>query len=207
MEICVHNIKWLFLIAAPLLAVACDKPRQQPAPMAPVVKAPIVAPAVDTNSRAHASEFVATGKADPPCLDCQRADGKDSAKPTAAKEQLNEKMLAEVTIIIDDSCQILEDGVALLEKNAKQPADAKDAIDAYRKKNAQMIATTFAKVRDIKTQLTAMGYEQEMPEQVRPRYEKRMTKIQQRLEVMREIYVKYPSALESFGALFPRNQR
>lgn len=202
-----HNIKWLFLIAAAVLAVACDKPRQQPAPMAPVAKAPVVAPVVNTNSRAHASEFVATGKADPPCQDCQHGDTNDSGKPKGPQEPLNEKMLAEVIKIIDDSCKILEDGVDLLEKNAKQPADAKDAIDAYRKKNAQMIATTFEKVRDIKTQLTSMGYEQEMPEQVRSRYEDRMTKIQQRLEVMREIYVKYPSALETFGALFPRNQR
>ncbi len=203
-----HNLKWLHLIVAAGVATSCGKPRQQPAPVQPVATAPAaVPPKVNTNSQAHASEFVATNKADPQCQDCQHGDTKDSPKPNSAQEPLNEKTLAEVTKIIDDTCQILEDGVDLLEKNAKTPANAKDAIDAYRKKNAQVIASTFEKVREVKAQLIAMGYDQDIPEQVRPRFDDRMAKIQQRLEVMRETYMKYPAALETFGALFPRNQR
>jgi len=156
------------------------------------------------NLTAQPSEFVATNTANPHCTDCQHGDTTAGpvyyGKPGAA---LDADTIAAARRTVDATCDVLEAGVALLEKHAKEPDKAAAALDDYRKKHLTEIGKVFEQARLIKAQLRAAGYAQDIPVEIRPHFEERMTKIQERLETMRATYRKYPDVLESFGALFP----
>lgn len=203
-----------FLAMAIVLTAGCARPR--PGASAPVAATPPVAAVADAgkaspgaigpgNVTAQPSEQIAGNRPDPHCSDCQKGDTVQGPRYHGKPDMvLDEKTLAEVTATIDATCAILEDGVAILELHAKTPEKATAAIDAYRKKSASAIARTFEKAREIKARLKSAGYDQDIPAEVRPHFDARMTKIQERLEAMRDVYKKHPAVLEAFGALFPR---
>ena len=150
------------------------------------------------------SEHVATGKAEP-----AGAAGANASSPVYhgnPQMQLDSKTLADVRTTIEQTCQLLEEGVDLLEKNAKTPEKAAKAIDKYREKNANRIQRVFKAAADVRARLRSVGYDQDIPDEVRPAFEKRMGTIQARLEKMRDTYRKHRNVLESFGQLFPRTQ-
>lgn len=200
----------LCCLAVPLLA--CNRPPpQQATGSTPPASAAATKPAATSAdvqagpALAQPSEHVASNKADPHCTDCQRADGSNAPTYYGKPDMpLDEKTLAEVTQTIDATSDILERGVELLEKHAKDPDKAAAAIDEYRKKSAGDIQKAFDKAKEIRARLKAAGYDQDIPAEVRPHFDARMTRIQERLEKMREVYRKHPDVLESFGALFPR---
>ena len=198
----------LMLACAVLSGFACTRPRPQTAsaplattPSAPVADATAAQPG---NLTAQSSEFIATNTADPHCTDCQHGDATSAptyfGKPGSV---LDEETIKDAGKTVDATCDVLEAGVAILEKHAKEPEKAAAALDEYRKKHGAELAKVFEQARMIKARLRAAGYAQDIPLEIRPHFEERMTKIQDRLETMRSTYRKYPDVLESFGALFP----
>lgn len=201
-------------LAAP--AVGCSKTKQAPA--APAVQAapekpPAVATPMPTNQRptvgnvtSTASEHIAAGKAEPAKTRESAANPSGAVYHGNPEMQLDSKTLADVRSTVEQTCQLLEEGVDLLEKNAKTPEKAAAAINAYRKKNAARIQQVFKAAADVKARLRSVGYDQDIPAEVRPAFEKRMGAIQERLEAMRTTYRKHRDVLEAFGQLFPRAQ-
>ena len=176
----------------------------------PVNVAPTVAKSKDKEAKAplpvtQRSEFVATGKPPPPCRDCDKADG--GAVPQyhgeKPKMKLDDKTLADAQKTVTATCDLLEAGVQILEANVKRPEQAAQALNAYQKKHKAEIKDVLHRADEIRGRLRAAGYDQDIPSEIRPAFEKRMGKIQARLEKMRKTYAKHPSVLEAFGAFFP----
>lgn len=208
----VHPWIRLVLCCGLALAAACSRPRPQTA------SAPVAPPSIDPsanaagagnsgpgNLTAQPSEFVATNKADPNCKDCVQGDTTSSPQPSGKPSGALDRETAASTLrTVDATCDILEAGVTILEKHVKEPQKAAAALQAYRKEQGAELTRVLDDARKVKAQLQAAGYGQDIPEEVRPHFEERMGKIQERLEVMRTVYRSYPDALEAFGALFPR---
>lgn len=196
----------LLLVAAPgckkAPAPATAPPMAQPAPSPTAV-----GPAPD-NPVSQPSEFVARGKPDPNCHDCKSADASSGpalfGKPGM---KLDEKTIADAKLTVEQTCSLLEKGVQILEANVKQPERAGKALKDHQEVSKQEIERIFHRADEIRSRLRAAGYEQDIPAEIRPLFEKRMGAIQKRLEAMREVYRDHPAVLEAFGALFPRAQR
>ena len=201
----------LLLLALLLsVAVACKKapaPATAPPLPQPIPAAAAVGPAPD-KAVSQASEFVARGKPDPNCHDCKSADASSGpalfGKPGM---KLDEKTIADAKLTVEQTCSLLEKGVEILEANVKQPERAGKALKDYQEVSKQEIARIFHRADEIRSRLRAAGYEQDIPIEIRPLFEKRMGAIQKRLETMREVYRNHPAVLEAFGALFPRAKR
>lgn len=199
------------------LAVAASGCKKAEAPAAPAPKvaeakagepAALPAPATKTGAlvapvQVRRSAQVATNDPAAPCPGCP-ADGAN--KPRAEVVPLDSESLAEVRHSIDATCDLLEQGVAILEKNKDKPDAALAALEAFRKKSEPLIARAHDQAKRVRDRLTASGYTQDVPEEVREHYEKRMSKISQRLEPLQQAYAKRTDVLRAFGALFPRPQ-
>jgi len=196
----------LLLIVAVVAATGCKR-----APKAAVAPPASPPPAKSANSPlpdeviSQPSEFVAQGKPDPNCPDCKRADASSGpalfGKPGL---KLDSKTIADAKMTVDQTCMLLENGVDILEANVKQPERATKALKAYQTTSKQEIERIFHRANEVRSRLRAAGYEQDIPEEIRPAFEKRMGAIQKRLEKMRDVYRDHPEVLEAFGALFPR---
>jgi hypothetical protein len=149
------------------------------------------------NVTAQPSESIATNVADPNCPDCQRADA--ASTRDVAIVPLDPVFRDDLKLTISKSSEVLEDGVAILEKNVKQPEAAQAALAAYREKNKAKMDELAIKTKDMAVRLQALGYESEIPEEVRAGYEERMGKVLARLEAVRAVYAKHPQVLETFG--------
>ena len=202
------------LIVSALGLAGCSKARSEvppatssapPAARAAAPKAPTPMPKAPSkpvgNVTSTPSEHIATATAEAPGKG--GGGGQYHGKP---QMQLDSKTLADVRSTIEQTCQLLEEGVDLLEKHAKRPERAAKAINKYRKKNAARIDGVFKAAADVRARLRSVGYDQDIPAEVRPEFEKRMGAIQERLEKMRETYRKHRDVLEAFGQLFPRAQ-
>lgn len=196
-----------------LLAVggACNRPLPgSAAPLQTTAARPLVPPAPAAKAVVPAaplqpSEYIATNKPDPHCPNCRRGDVVSGpvyhGKPDMP---LDSKTLDDVRITLDETTEILEQGVAILEKRSKSPDKALADLEAYRRRDAARIERAFAKAREVKARLRAAGYDQDIPAEVRPYAEEKMRKVLDRLEAVRDVYRGRPAVLESFGALFPR---
>lgn len=212
-----HLLGRVVCILAAAVAPACGKAKStQPAAAttAPQAKANAAKPTpmpVQTgtpvgNVTSSASEHVATGKAQPAADRPKGEDPNQAVYHGKPQMQLDSKTLADVRSTIEQTCQLLEEGVDLLEKYAKTPEKAAKAIDKYREKNANRIQSVFKAAADVRARLRSVGYDQDIPNEVRPAFEKRMGAIQSRLETMRSTYRKHRNVLETFGQLFPRTR-
>lgn len=182
------------------LAAACGKPTSltSAAPMAePAVGGLPAAATVNTgNVTATASEFVASNNADPNCPDCRRPDATSHKPPS---KPLDPVFRDDLKLTIGLNAQVLEDGVAILESHVKDPASAQPALLAYREKHKAHLAELATKTRDMATRLKALGFEADIPDEVKGEYEDRMAKVLARLELVRAVYFKHPAVLEAFG--------
>ena len=198
----------VLLVAAATLGLSgCKRtPKPTTAPPAPPPAAAVQAPEGPPDKVvSQRSEFVASGKPDPNCPDCKRADASGGpafyGKPGM---KLDAKTIADATVTVEQTCMLLEKGVDILEANVKQPERATAALKEYQKKSKQQIDKIFHRADEVRARLRAAGYEQDIPAEIRPVFEKRMGAIQKRLEKMRHVYRDHPAVLEAFGALFPR---
>ena len=178
---------------APAAAPAAEAPAK-PTPMPAQTEPP------KGNVTSTPSEHIASGA---PVKAKPKGDQAFHGKP---QMELDSKTLADVRSTIEQTCQLLEEGVELLEKHAKTPEKAAKALNKYREKNASRIQQVFKAAADVRARLRSVGYDQDIPAEVRPEFEKRMGAIQERLEKMRHTYKKHRDVLEAFGALFPRTR-
>ncbi len=189
------------ILALGLAAAACGKSPSSTsaAPVAATAAGapPAVAGAAAGNVTAQASESIATNTADPTCPTCQRADASNSSD--VVLKPLDPVFRDDLKLTIGLTCQLLEDGVAILEGHVKDPASAQAALMAYREKNKTHMAELTIKTRDMAVRLKELGFEADIPEEVKADYEDRMSKALARLEAVRMIYAKHPSVLEAFG--------
>ncbi len=213
--------RWMCISAA-LLAAACSR---TPTPAASSATPPIPPPAnagsaaaSQANNQppglagekgggvvAQRSEFVAAGTPTPPCRDCDKSDGGASPQYHGKPHmKLDDKTLADVRATVDATCALLEEGVTILEKNVKSPNEATVALKAYQEKNSAKIKAVFHRADEVRNRLRGAGYDQDIPAEVQPEFNKRMGAIQVRLEKMRTVYAQHSAVLEAFGALFPR---
>jgi hypothetical protein len=201
------SLRMLSILALVLIGAVpgCGRARQQavaPLGLDATTRVEKVEPAATS---AQPSEHIATNKPEPACSDCKRGDASNGplyyGKPDMP---LDEKTLAEVSDSVDATCQILEDGLAILEKDVQDPEKATEHLGEYRKKHEQAMKVVFEKAKEIKARLKGAGYDQDIPVEVRPHFDERMSKIHHRLEAMRDVYRKYPAVLEAFGQFFPR---
>ncbi|MSP92217.1 MAG: hypothetical protein EXR79_10515 [Myxococcales bacterium] len=190
---------------------ACNRPLPgSAAPLQATPARPLVPPAPSVKATVPAaplqpSEYVATNKPDPNCPSCRRGDVVSGPTYHGKPDMpLDTKTLDDVRITLDETTEILEQGVAILEKRAKSPDKALADLEAYRRHDAARIERAFAKAREVKARLRAAGYDQDIPAEVRPYAEEKMRKVLERLDAVRDIYRGRPAVLESFGALFPR---
>jgi hypothetical protein len=188
-----------------LFAVACSKPRPPAAPAAPLAqpRPSALQPAADAQVALQRSEQVANNKPEPACQNCQKDVTEGSVYYGKPDMVLDERTLAEVADSIDATCGVLEAGLALLEKHQKTPDKAAAALQAWRTQHASDLKRTFDKALEIKARLKAAGYTQDIPAEVRPKFDDRMGKIHERLERMRDTYRQHRDVLEAFGAFFP----
>ncbi len=158
-------------------------------------------PAAPTNSAgnvtAQPSESIATNTADPNCPDCKNPDA--SGERDVNLKPLDPVFRDDLKLTISLTCQVLEDGVTILEMHAKDPASAQSALLAYREKNKAHMAELAIKTRDMAVRLKALGFEADIPQEVKEEYEARMAKVLGRLEAVRANYAKHPEVLEAFG--------
>ncbi len=202
------RLKFAMALTLLVVGLGCGRPRQPataPVSALPDASALQVKTQAASASPAQPSEHIASNKPEPGCKDCQKGDATNGplyyGKPDMP---LDEKTLAEVSDSVDATCGILEDGLSILEKHVKSPDQATADLEGYRAKNAQKIKRTFEKAREIKARLKAAGYDQDIPAEVRPHFDERMTKIHTRLEAMRDVYRQHGTVLEAFGQFFPR---
>ncbi|MCO4760150.1 MAG: hypothetical protein KC502_01520 [Myxococcales bacterium] len=209
--------KLSILVCLLALSVGCSRtPKAHNAGSLPPVPPPAASPAGVPESApnpiakggavmAQRSEFVATGKPAAPCRDCGKTDG-GSTVPYHGKPQmkLDKKTLADVQRTVDATCALLESGVEILERNVKTPDKAATELKGYQDKNKQKITDVFHRADEVRSRLRVAGYDQDIPAEIRPAFNKRMGGIQKRLEKMRTVYAQHPDVLEAFGALFPR---
>ncbi len=187
-----------------IVALGCGKPRTA----SPTAKAPAAVAATGKPTPlppTQVTEQVAENKPDPDCPDCQKGDASNGPHYFGKPDMpLDDQTLGEVTTSIDGTCEVLENGLKILEKNAKTPDKAAAALVGYRKDHDGEIKKVFEKAFEIKARIKAAGYGQDMPVEVRPHFDERMGKIHARLELMRDTYRDHPDVLEAFGAFFPR---
>ena len=156
---------------------------------------------------ARRSEFVAAGKPAAGCRDCNKADGGASPQYHGKPQmKLDDKTLKDVRATVDATCELLEAGVAILEKNVKTPDRATAALKAFQGENKTKIEAVFHRADEVRNRLRGAGYDQDIPAEVQPAFNKRMGAIQVRLEKMRKVYAQHSDVLEAFGALFPRRR-
>ena len=205
--------------AALALAVGCTRTPTPPTPTTPPLPPPPSAGVPPSQVAAGAaaekgggvvaqrSEFVAAGAPTPPCRDCGKVDG-GSVPQYHGKPQmkLDKKTLDDVRATVDATCALLESGVAILEKNVKTPNQATSELKAFQEKNRVKIAAVFHRADEVRNRLRGAGYDQDIPAEVQPSFNKRMGAIQVRLEKMRTVYAQHAPVLEAFGALFPRGR-
>ena len=188
------------LLVVAFAVAACGKSASSTS-AAPVAAAasgqPALAPTGPGNLTATASESIATNSADPNCPDCQHPDA--TSTRDAPNQPLDPVFRDDLKLTIGMTCQVLEDGVAILEGHAKDPASAEAALLAYREKHKAHMDELATKTRDMATRLKALGFESDIPPEVKKDYEERMAKVLARLEVVRAVYAKHPGVLEAFG--------
>lgn len=156
---------------------------------------------------AQRSEFVAAGAPTPPCRDCNKTDGGASPQYHGKPQmKLDKKTLDDVRATVDATCALLESGVEILEKNVKTPNQATSQLKAFQEKNRTKITAVFHRADEVRNRLRGAGYDQDIPAEVQPAFNKRMGAIQVRLEKMRKVYAQHAPVLEAFGALFPRGR-
>ncbi len=203
---------FLLLASVPVCVSGCKKDRPQTTGDPTATRAretPTVPPprnaTVSEASGAGPSESIAAGRSVR-----SPSHGPDAAslpgyygKPSM---DLDEKTLADVQRTIDATCELLEQGVDILEANAETPDKAKVALAAFHKRSATHIERIFKAADQVKARLHAAGYDQDIPREIRPAFEKRMGAIQTRLEKIRTVYRRHPDVLEAFGKLFPRGR-
>ncbi len=200
-------------LCAALSALGCSRTpaaHTSPAPSAaqatPKV-APAAAPAKAEPVVAQRSEFVATGKPTPPCRDCDKNDGGSHPQYHGQPQmKLDPKTLADAQKTVDATCDLLDAGVKILESHVKTPEKAEAALKSYQKEHKAKIADVLHRADEVRGRLKAAGYDQDIPAEIRPAFEKRMGAIQKRLETMRTTYSQHPAVLEAFGAFFPRRR-
>lgn len=201
-----------FLLIFSCLSVAsaaCGKspvPAAAPAPAPPALATAATATAAEPVNGTQNSEHIATNKADPNCKTCVSPDAGAAppsyfGKPDMA---LDEKTLNEVQASIDANSEFLEQGIDILEKNAKTPDKALAVLEKYLADKQTAITTAQEKAAEIRARLKAVGYDQDIPAEIRPSFEARMGKISERLEQMRTVYAQRRDVLTAFGRLFPR---
>lgn len=158
-------------------------------------------------SAAQSSEFVASNKPDPHCSDCAGKDASNGPQYVGKPEvKLDEATLDEVKASIDVNSELLEQGIEILERNAKTPDKAAAQLEKFLKDREPAIREAQSKAAEIKARLRAVGYDQDIPAEIRPGFEERMGKIAERLERIREAYASRLDVLQSFGKLFPRGK-
>ena len=156
---------------------------------------------------AQSSEFVASNKPDPHCSDCAGKDASNGPQYIGKPEvQLDEATLDEVKASIDVNSDLLEQGIEILERNAKTPDKAAAQLEKFLKDREPAIREAQSKAAEIKARLRAVGYDQDIPAEIRPGFEERMGKIAERLERIREAYATRLDVLQAFGKLFPRGK-
>jgi hypothetical protein len=165
------------------------------------------ATATQSNTGAQSSEFVASNKPEPGCRDCGRGDATNGPKYVGNPEvKLDEAMLDEVKASIDQTSGLLEQGIEILERNAKSPDKAAAELEKFLQDHDAAIRESQSKAAEIKARLRAVGYDQDIPAEIRPGFEERMSKISERLERVREVYASRRDVLGAFGRLFPRGR-
>lgn len=204
--------KWMGLaLVISAAAFGCNKDAKPAAataaPTAPATDKPAELPGAATKTGAlvapvpvRRSEHVATNDPSKPCPTCP-AEG---AAPRGEIAPLDAESIAEVRHSVDATCDLLEQGVAILEKHKAKPDEALSALEAFRKKSEPLIARAHEQAGRVRERLAASGYTQDMPEEVREYYEKRMLKISTRLEPLQQAYRSRTDVLRAFGSLFPR---
>ena len=197
----------LVLSAAVLALTACGKSKSHGgrADVEPTVALPEAATGEASNLMAEPSEHIATNQADPDCPDCVKPDASVVAYPTRPSK-IDEGLLRDLRVTVDATNSVLEDGVAILEKHQKEPAAALAALEAYKKEHAARMTELDQKTRDLAVKLKAVGYESDMPPEIKPEYEGRMSKIMERLNAVRGAYAHERPVLTSFGAFIPTGQ-
>lgn len=195
-----------------VVAAACSRKPESPAAAKATVGAQTAnLPGAPTYTMlgqgAEPSGFVATNAPDPHCANCLAPDAKGAplyyGKPDM---KLDAQTLAEVQTSIDANNMLIEGGIDILEKNVKTPDKALAAMEAYLKEHAIAIDAAQSKAAEIRARLRAVGYDQDIPAEIRPDFELRMGKIAERLERMREVYASRREVLGAFGRLFPRGK-
>ncbi|HAN30951.1 MAG TPA: hypothetical protein DCQ06_05085 [Myxococcales bacterium] len=189
------------------LTLGCSRTPEANTKPVESANAPVVAKAKAAQKEVpvvQRSEFVATGKPTPPCRDCDKSDGGSIPQfHGEPKMKLDEKTLADAKKTINATCDLLDAGVQILEANVDAPDKAAKALTAYQKQHKVKIKAIMHRADEIRGRLRAAGYDQDIPTELKPDFEARMSKIQGRLEKMRTTYAKHPSVLEAFGAFFP----
>ena len=202
------------LVAILVLWLAgCGKPTAQvpaPAPAPTKVATPSgsesAASAAGTgNVVAGNSESVSDNVPGPAAAPVAQVDGGSTA-PYIGDPQLvlDEAALTDVRSTIDATSDLLEAGVAILEKHKGKPEQAADALRNYQSKHRREMDEVFRRASEVRARMRSAGYDQDMPAEVRNEFEARMAKIQKRLETMRDVYRDHIDALEAFGGFFPR---
>ncbi|MBM4345067.1 MAG: hypothetical protein FJ100_16985 [Deltaproteobacteria bacterium] len=197
------------IVILPVLALlACSKPVPKTAVAPPDAAPAALAPAPARPGLAEAarpSEHVASNKPDPHCKDCVGPDA-SVAQPYTGKPEiaLDPKTLAEVQASLDANNALLEQGIDILEKHAKAPDKAQAALDKFLADKKNDIAAAQATAAEIRARIKAVGYDQDIPAELRADFEKRMGAISERLERVREAYKQRTDILTAFGRLFPR---
>lgn len=165
------------------------------------------ATATQSSTGAQSSEFVASNKPEPGCRDCAGKDASNGPQYVGRPEvKLDQAMLDEVQASINQTSGLLEQGIEILERNAKSPDKAAADLEKFLKDNDPIIRESQAKAAEIKARLRAVGYDQDIPAEIRPGFEERMAKISERLERVREVYASRRDVLAAFGRLFPRGR-
>lgn len=209
MGLSMNLLKGLGLLSLLFSLAACGKSQQTSAAPRPAQQ-PVLSPQPTSaqtggNLTATPSEQIAENKPDPECHDCQHPDTTILAMDTQ-RPALDPVFLEDLRITVEATSQVLEDGVAILEKNHKTPQAADAELLAYREKHQKRMKELNEKTKDLATRLKAIGYESEMPQELNKEFEERMGKILARLEVVRKDYAKTPKVLEDFGPFIPTGQ-
>ncbi len=196
-----------FILLPALALLGCSKPAPTPA-KAPSDTAVAAAPAPARPGIAEAArptEHVASNKPDPHCKDCVGPDATAAPHYTGKPEiALDPKTLAEVQASLDANNALLEQGIEILEKYAKTPDKAQAALDKFLVDKKNDIAAAQGKAAEIRARIKAVGYDQDIPAELRADFEKRMGAISERLERVRDAYRQRTDILAAFGRLFPR---
>jgi hypothetical protein len=191
-------------------AMACSRAAVAPKPAAATdggaSKTAAAAQAV-VGSGASSSEQIATNRPEPGCKDCQQGDATNGPTYFGKPEgKLDDKTVAELQAVLDQNDALVEGGIAILEKHTKAPDKALVEMDKYVADNIHAIEAAHRKAAEMRARLKAVGFDQDVPEQIRPAFEAKMAKMSERLERLRETYATRRDVLQSFGKLFARGK-